>query len=190
MKYALISDLHSNSVDTKAVLNHIYSLHEPLMIIALGDLFECKISKKKAKKVTHLAIEEAAIISEDFINLLTFPSIIGNQELRIMQVTGLPLFQQFPETYEIDGAILIHGHQFKWIDDLTPHHKKMKQPLVFFGHSHTSSLFRKGINKPFKFNESIQLTKKRYSINVGSVVFHREWCLYDSDSRSITFMKT
>lgn len=189
MRYALLGDLHSNSEDTKAVLNHIQSLQDPVQIIALGDLFECKISKKKAKKITQLTIEEAAILSDEFINLLTFPSIIGNQELRIMQVTGLPLFQQLPEIIEIDGAILIHGHQFKWMDDLTPEHKKMQQPLVFFGHSHHSALFHKGRNKPFKFNKPIQLIKKRYSINVGSVVFHREWCLYDSDSRSITFMK-
>lgn len=189
MKYALISDLHSNSEDTKAVLNHIHSYQERLKIIALGDLFECKISKKNAKKSKQIPIEKAAVISDEFISLLTFPSIIGNQELRIMQVTGSPLFQQLPEIIEIDGAVLIHGHQFKWIDDLTPQHKKLQQPLVFFGHSHNSALFRKGNNKPFTFQEPIQLTKKRYSINVGSVVFHREWCLYDSDTRSITFMK-
>lgn len=189
MKYALLGDLHSNTEDTLAVLNHIHSLNEPLTIIGLGDLFECKISKKKAKKTNNLTLDEAAVISEEFTNTLTFPSIIGNQELRIIKVTGLKLFEHMPKTLQIEGATLIHGHQFDWIDDYTPRHEKLENPLVFFGHSHHSALFRKEKTINFTFSKPIFLKKKRYSINVGSVIFHREWCLYDSENRSITFMK-
>lgn len=189
MKYALLGDLHSNTEDTLAVLEQIHSLNEEVKIIGLGDLFECKVSKKKAKKITHLSIDEALVITKDFIHTLTFPSIIGNQELRIMRVTGQELFKHLPEKIQIDGATLVHGHQFDWIDDFTPKHSKYENPLVFFGHSHHSALFRKGKSIEFNFSEPISLVKKRYSINVGSVVFHREWCLYDSENRSITFMK-
>lgn len=189
MKYALLSDLHSNTADTLAVLEHINSLNEPVEILALGDLFECKISKKKAQKQRNLRLQDALLYTSDFIHTLHFPSIIGNQELRIMKVTGKPLFNHLSEQMQIEGATLIHGHQFEWIDDYTPKHKKYKNPLVFFGHSHHSALFRKGNPIEFTFSMPIQLVKKRYSINVGSVLFHREWCLYDSVQRTVTFMK-
>lgn len=189
MKYALVGDLHSNVTDTLAVLKQIESMTEPLQIIGLGDLFECKVSKKKAAKYTSLPLEDVVEIPNEFIELLRFPSIIGNQELRIMKSTGQNLFQHLPEKLQIDGATLIHGHQFTWLDEITPKHKKLEQPLVFFGHSHHSALFRKGVQLPFDFSEEIILEKKRYSINVGSVVYHREWCLYDAERRSIRFMK-
>lgn len=189
MRYALIGDLHSNSEDTIAVLNHIKSMQQSLEIIALGDLFECTVSKKKLQKTISFPLLKAAQINRSFLDLITFPSIIGNQELRIMQSTGTTIFQSMPETYKIDGALLIHGHQFNWSNNWIPKHPKYEQHLVFFGHSHQSMLLRKGKVKKFKFNKPIQLVKKRYSINVGSVVDHREWCLYDSDARTITFMK-
>lgn len=189
MKYALLGDLHSHKEDTQSVLEHIDATASSAIRIGLGDLFECTISKKKAHKKQSLPLHVAAKLPYDFIQLLDFPSIIGNQELRIMQVTGQTLFESLPETMEIEGALLIHGHQFEWLDDVTPIIKKNSEPLTFFGHSHHSALFHKGITQPFKWNEPIHLTKKRYAINVGSVIFHREWCLYDADQRTITFMK-
>lgn len=189
MKYALIGDLHSSTEDTLAVLNHIKSINTPLQIIALGDLFECTISQKKAKKLFTVPLEEAMEVSPAFTELLTFPSVIGNQELRIMTTTGQALFQHLPEKIQIEGATLIHGHQFTWLDDVTPRHKKYKNNIVFFGHSHHSAIFHKKKSLKFKFGHELILKKKRYSINVGSVVYHREWCLYDADVRSITFMK-
>lgn len=189
MKYALIGDLHSNIEDTTAVLNHINSLGIPLQIIALGDLYECKISQKNAKKSFDIPLELAMENPSGFAELLTFPSVIGNQELRIMKTTGQSLFQHLPEIIQIDGATLIHGHQFTWLDDVTPIHNKFENALVFYGHSHHSSIFHKGKPKKFKFGYELMLKKKRYSINVGSVVYHREWCLYDADVQSITFMK-
>lgn len=189
MKYALLGDLHSNLDDTLAVLHHIKSMDTPLHIIALGDLFECKISHKKAKKLVDIPLENAIDISQTFIELLTFPSVIGNQELRIMKTTGQALFQHLPEKIQIEGATIIHGHQFTWMDDITPKHKKYENELVFFGHSHHSAIFHKKKPLTFEFGHEILLKKKRYSINVGSVVYHREWCLYDAAVRSITFMK-
>lgn len=189
MKYALIGDLHSCFEDTNAVLKHINETAQDATIIGLGDLFECKIGKKKAKNISGLAFEEAAEHSELFSNLLQFPSVRGNQEERIMQVTGLHTFEKLPETLQIEGANIIHGHQFNWPSDWKPLLTEIEQSIVFFGHSHDAALYKKGQKKSFTYGKPIQLKKKKYGVNVGAVIRTREWCLYDSTERTVTFMK-
>ncbi|QOV10996.1 metallophosphoesterase family protein [Viridibacillus arvi] len=189
MKYALIGDLHSCFEDTNAVLKHINETAEDATIIGLGDLFECKIGKKRAKNISGLAFEEAAEHSEHFSNLLQFPSVRGNQEERIMQVTGLHTFKELPEILNIDGAHIIHGHQFKWSSDWKPLFTEAKQSVFFFGHSHDSAFYKKGKRKSFTYGKPIQLKEKKYGVNVGAVIRSREWCLYDSTARTVTFMK-
>ncbi|WP_286924789.1 MULTISPECIES: metallophosphoesterase family protein [Lysinibacillus] len=190
MQYALLGDLHSNIEDTKAVLAHIQETAKDARIIGLGDLYECTVSKKKAQIVSGLSLQKAAIVNNDFENLLTFPSIRGNQEERITHVTGIERFTKLPETMEIEGAVLMHGHQFKWSVSWQPTFPSFKKSLLFFGHSHESGLYHgnKKLSIRIRFGQPIVLQDKQYGINVGSVVDHREWCLYDSEKRTVTFM--
>lgn len=189
MNYALISDLHSNIEDTKAVLAHITQKAPAATIVGLGDLFECKVSKRKAPKVRAAKIENAAIWEKEFRDLLTFPSVQGNQEERIMLVTGQHNLFHFPEHIVIEGAVLIHGHQWKWTKEWVPLVPKTNPPLVFFGHSHEAGLYRKNKRLAFSYGKPVLLKKKRYGINVGAVWGSREWVLYDSTARTVTFMK-
>lgn len=190
MKYALLGDLHSNIEDTKAVLQQIKKENVD-EIYGLGDLYECKIGKKKATKLVNIPLEQAAIVSEEFEKLLTFPSIRGNQEERITKVTGNRRFITMPEKIYIQNALLIHGHQFEWSSDWKPTFLQFDIPLIFFGHSHESAIYENGLPflKKIVFGKEIPLPNRQFYINVGSVVHNREWCLYDSDKRSITFMK-
>ncbi|MEK5233355.1 metallophosphoesterase family protein [Lysinibacillus sp. FSL K6-0232] len=191
MLYALLGDLHSNIEDTKAVLAHIQETAGEATIIGLGDLYECTVSKKKAQKLSDLPLHKAAIVENEFEQLLTFPSIRGNQEERITQVTGISRFQALPETMEIEGAILMHGHQFKWSVSWQPTFPPFQKSLLFFGHSHESGLYHQQKKLPIRirYGEPISLQDKQYGVNVGSVVDHHEWCLYDSHARTITFMR-
>lgn len=190
MLYALLGDLHSNIDDTKAVLAQIQQTAKDAEIIGLGDLYECTVSKKKAKTISGLPLQKAAIIDNDFEKLLTFPSIRGNQEERITHVTGIERFITLPETMDIEGAMLIHGHQFQWSVSWQPKFPSIDKQLLFFGHSHESGIYRQNKKLPIRihFGQPIELQAKQYRINVGSVVDHREWCLYDSDKRTVTFM--
>lgn len=195
MQYALLGDLHSSITDTEAVLQHIQANAPDAAIFCLGDLYECKIGKKKAATMRNISLTEAAIIEEKFEALLTFLSIRGNQEERISKVTGIERFAALPERLLIENATLIHGHQIQWDENWEPMDDasslKIDTPLIFFGHSHQSGLYRKGkkVEKMVHFGEEIRLIKKKYWINVGSVVDHQEWCLYDSEARTIMFMK-
>lgn len=191
MKYALIGDIHSSIDDLQAVFHQIQTITDTPTIIGMGDLYECKIGKKKVAKLTALLpLPDAQKNSAHFESLLTFPSIRGNQEERIMRATGLSLYHHLPLVMTIEGARLIHGHQFEWSADWQPLTTHLPDDtLVFFGHSHDSVLYRKKKPRPFTFGEPIPLENKKYGINVGSVVDNREWVLYDSSARTVTFMK-
>ncbi|MFC7687284.1 metallophosphoesterase family protein [Ureibacillus sp. GCM10028918] len=194
MRYAFLGDLHSSIEDTKAVLQHIQEVAPDALLIGLGDLYECKIGKKKALTVSNVPLKAAAIINEEFEKLLTFPSIRGNQEERITSVTGIGRFSALPEKLVIGEATLIHGHQIEWDRQWMPINSStlgVGTSLVFFGHSHRSGLYleNKKIRDPIHFGKEIKLQMNNYWINVGSVVDNREWCLYDSNHRSIRFMK-
>lgn len=189
MQYAILGDLHSSVEDTKAVLDDIRLNAKNAEIIGLGDLYECRIGKKKAKALNSIPFEEAAEYSDEFKQLLQFPSVRGNQEERIMKVTGLDLFLTLPEYIKIEGAEIIHGHQFKWSSDWKPFLEQIDASIVFFGHSHDAALYRKGTKKAFQYGQPIYLKNKKYGVNVGAVIENREWCLNDSDDRTVTFMK-
>jgi len=189
MQYALLGDLHSSVADTKAVLEQIRRYAPAAKIIGLGDLYECHVGKRKAETTRGISIKKAAHMPKDFAPLLTFPSVRGNQEERIELVTGRRDFVHLPEKLTIDGAVVMHGHQWKWTKGWLPVLPKTDPPLLFFGHSHIAGLYRKGKPLPIQYGEPILLKKKRYGINAGAVWGAREWVLYDSAERTVTFMK-
>ena len=87
MYYALLGDIHSSKEDLEKVLADINEKFPEAIRVGTGDLFECTISKKKItdKKFANLA--DVMIIPEGFVELLTFQSVSGNQEDRILMIT-------------------------------------------------------------------------------------------------------
>lgn len=191
MQYALLGDLHSHYENTKSVLYHIGEIAPNAQIIGLGDLFECKIGKKKAASLTSLIpLKEAVILQEKFCKLLTFPSIIGNQEERIAHVTGEQKFLQYKEQIIIEKATLLHGHQFHWNEKFEPRFPTYETPLLFFGHSHRAAIYIEKVRTKIDYNLPIHVGNgQTYEINVGSVVESRDWCLYDSEQMTVTFFQ-
>ena len=191
MRYAILGDLHSDYKKTKAVLKHINMIAPNATILGLGDLYECNIGKKKAATITSpIPLKEAAIVKKKFQTLLTFPSVIGNQEERIAQVTGHNLFLNYPDRIEIEHATLIHGHQFEWSETYEMiGHPIFHSPLVFFGHSHYPAIYEGLKRTPVIYNKAINVSDKNYFINVGAVVETGDWLLYDSEARSIIFYR-
>lgn len=189
MKYALLGDLHSHTKRTKKVLQHIKEIAPDATIIGLGDLFECTVGKKKAQSLRNVPLKDAALVSNKFLELLTFPSIIGNQEERIALVTGEKRFLHYAEQLRIEGATLMHGHQFEWSEAFEPTFPQQQTPLLFFGHSHRAALYVNGKRTPVPYEVPLYLNDKPYQVNVGAVVENKEWCLYDSKNMTVTFLK-
>jgi predicted phosphodiesterase len=193
MIYALLGDLHSSKEDTLAVLNDIQSFAPNAKVIGLGDLFECVIGKKRAATERFNNLKDVIIRPDGFEQLLTFSSVTGNQEVRIVKITTSddPLMDKFvglPEEIELEGAIVTHGHEWSWSGDpWTPVVPNFEEKVVFFGHSHHSKYCEDGKWLPSKFKTPIKMTGNRYAVNVGSVIDNREWVLYDSEEKTFTF---
>lgn len=191
MKLAIISDPHSSYDDLKTVLMDVKE--ETNHIICLGDLYECHIGKKRRHE-RFTTVESVLTYDVRYENLLTFPSVYGNQEERIDEVLTVPhpvkaRISSLPEQITVGEALFTHGHQLKWNKNWEPVVEKGDYPLLFIGHSHTSAIYRKGRALPWNIGTPFHLDKKRYTINVGAIYFHREWCLYDTETRTVTRMK-
>lgn len=189
MHIAIISDLHSDTKALKAVLQHIQEVAPQAPIICLGDLYECTIGKKRAQTARHLPLDKAALYSEKFQKLLRFLTIRGNQEERIALVTGLEQFNRYPETITIDNARFIHGHQFEWTPEWTAIFPHYEERVIFFGHSHQAAYYENNSRTIAKPNELLQLQANQIFVNVGSVVDHLEWVLYDVAQQTVLFQK-
>lgn len=195
MNYALLGDIHSSKEDLEKVLADITEKAPEAIRVGTGDLFECTISKKDITDKKFLTLEEVMVIPEGFPELLTFFSVRGNQEERIVQITETedPLREKLstlPETLEIGQAEVIHGHQWQWGGEpWSLIQAKADTSPVFYGHSHQSALSRDGVEQAIEFGVPYDVTGQQVLVNVGAVIGDREWVLYDMNDHTVTFMK-
>lgn len=195
MQYALLGDIHSSKEELETVLADIVEKAPEAIRVGTGDLFECTISKRNITDKKFTKLEEVMLIPEDFTELLTFLSVRGNQEERILMITETAdllreKLASMPETFEIGNAEVIHGHQWQWGGEpWALIHADVEKSPVFYGHSHTSALSRNGVNQQIEFGTPYDITGEKVLVNVGAVVGDCEWVLYDSEENTVTFMK-
>lgn len=195
MRYALLGDIHSSIEDLEKVCLHITQMAPDAKLIGTGDLYECTVSKKDITDKKFNCLEDVMLKPEGFTELLTFPSVFGNQEERILYITSDddPIRQSLadlPERMKIDYAEVIHGHQWKWGGNpFALIEEDVHSDLTFYGHSHHSALKVDEEKVDINFGFPYDVKNKQVIVNVGSVVFHKEWVLYDSAERTVTFMK-
>ncbi|ARD49499.1 hypothetical protein SporoP37_16065 [Sporosarcina sp. P37] len=195
MQFALLGDIHSSKEDLQAVLEQVSKEAPQARIIGTGDIYECTVSKKDLHGQIYRSVEEVINHPAGFDELLTFPSIYGNQEERILLLTERQepvrdFLNDLPEMLNADDAVIIHGHQWPhkqgeaWLTEHLP-----QAHLVFHGHTHHSGLTQDGQTVPFTWGREQTVADKRSIINVGAVVLSREWVLYDSVTQTVIFMK-
>jgi predicted phosphodiesterase len=195
MNFALLGDIHSSKNDLEKVLRDISSKSPDAFLVGTGDLFECTISKKNISEQKYKRLEDIMNNPEGFTDLLTFPSVKGNQEERILLITETddPLREKLaslPETLTIENAEVIHGHQWKWGGNpWALLHANAKTSPTFYGHSHFSALSINGIDRPIEFGVPYAIDGEGVLVNVGSVIGHKEWVLFDTKNNTVTFMK-
>lgn len=195
MQYAILGDIHSSKKDLEKVLADISVKAPNAVYIGTGDLYECTISKKDITALKYNELDEIMLLPFGYNELLTFQSVRGNQEERILLISDTedPIREkiaEMPETIYIGDAQIIHGHQWKWGG--TPWsliHADINYSPVFYGHSHHSSLSINGVGIKVELNEPYLLSGDNILINVGAVVGDKEWVLYDAIENTVTFMK-
>jgi predicted phosphodiesterase len=196
MQYAIFGDVHSSKADLTAVLSDITERAPEAVLIGTGDLFECTISKRNVNERKYDSLEEVMLLPEGFVELLTFPSVKGNQEERILVITETddPLYgilSAMPEKIELGEAELIHGHQWKWGGEpWALVEAEVSKNLTFFGHSHRSGMLRNGRDEEaVLFDHPYDVKDGQTLVNVGAVVSEKEWVLYDDMLDTVTFYK-
>ena len=194
MYYALFGDIPSSKEDLEKVLTDITEKAPEAIKVGTGDLFECTISKRDITDKKFRSMEEVMLIPEGFPELLTFFSVRGNQEERIVLITETEdhLGKNFLHCRRllISAAEVIHGHQWQWGGEpWSLIHAEVNGSPVFYGHSHQSALSRDGVGQEIVFGVPYDVNGEKVLVNVGAVICDREWVLYDLEQNTITFMK-
>jgi predicted phosphodiesterase len=193
--YAIFGDIHSSKEDLEKVLADISEKSPEAIRVGTGDLYECTISKRDITDKKFTKLEDVMIIPEGFTDLLTFPSVSGNQEDRILMITETedPLrgkLATLPETFEIADAKIIHGHQWEWGGEpWSLVRVEVHGSPVFYGHSHTSGLLLNGTHLQIEFGVHYDVSGENVLVNVGAVKDDCEWVLYDLVRNTVSFMK-
>jgi len=211
MRYALISDIHANYAALKTVLTDIADMRAE-QIICLGDIagygpkpVEVLEAIYGVAHVTLLGNHDAAVCGK--IDPKTFSpraqEAVRRHREQISQA-GMDWLKSLPLTFEGEGFRCAHGeftnpNAFYYIiepETALPSWKVTTEQLLFVGHSHLPGIYVIGASgiphyvAPCDFELE---DGKRYIVNPGTVGYPRagecrsSYCLYDTDSRSITF---
>lgn len=194
MQYALLGDIHSSKEDLEAVLHQIENEYPEAVLTGTGDLYECTVSKKKLHGQIYPSVDQVIRHPEGFDRLLTFPSVYGNQEERILLLTDQPeplrdFLSGLPEMIEVENALIIHGHQWQGSSDPWSYAELPEVSVLFHGHTHRSGLICDGQEVKVDFDQEISVLDNRTIVNVGAVIGNREWVLYDSEQATVRFKK-
>lgn len=209
MKYAIISDLHSNIEALEAVKVSIEKERVDA-VVCLGDIVgyganpsECvSMLKRMEPEVVLLGNHDDATVGRTDINYFNINARraiiwtgghIGDEEVKYLE--GLPLVGR------IDGAVLVHSSLVDpsgWDYVLTAGAASrcfdfMEEPICFIGHSHSPVIFgRESCTVPDGEHVMV-LEDGKLVVNVGSVGQPRDgdprsrYLIYDSTGRTISY---
>lgn len=174
---------------------HIEQEVSEATLIGTGDIYECTISKKDVANQKFENLDDVMLNPQGLSQYLTFPSIKGNQEERILHLTKTGDFlrkeiHMMPEKLALENAEVIHGHQWAWGGKPWGLIKaKVNRPITFYGHSHQSALSIDGKEQEIVFDKPYRLIGNEVLVNVGSVIVNEEWVLYDTKENTVTFKR-
>jgi diadenosine tetraphosphatase ApaH/serine/threonine PP2A family protein phosphatase len=186
MRYAIISDIHSNLEALQAVLRKIDSLGVD-KILCPGDIVgygaspnECvDIIRDRASVILCGNHDHAAVgaTSTEFFNPHAREAILWTEE--VLRPDCAEFLKALPYTASEDGAHLVHSSPSepdKWNYILQPtdalhEFKCFDEDVCFVGHSHFALFFvKEGESCRRALPSAFQLEKgRRYIVNIGSV---------------------
>ena len=214
MRYAIISDLHSNIPAFEAVLDDIDRSRID-MVLCLGDIVGYGPSPIEVMDLAYEHIDISILGNHDAVVCNKFSSAYFNTEAKeiiewtrsIMREKDIAYFDS--QAYMIDGDHFQCSHAnfnnpdtFGYImslDEAYQSFQAVTQDLLFVGHTHIPGAHVYGKNNTMHWQDAhdknlIKLEKnKRYIVNVGSVgvsrsaEFKSTYCIYDSEKNAVVF---
>lgn len=217
MKYAVISDIHSNLEALEAFFWYIHSIDTPINgIICLGDIVgyntnpnECIDLLKSVDAITVMGNHDAAIWSKKYLK--TFNPIAKRAiewAKDKISLENMNYLRELEHYKSIGDIFLMHGSVNNFeeyiIDEydaalnfLLLESKEERPYIAFFGHTHKSIIYEFNGRSVVSFREEkVKLSlDSTYLINPGSIGQPRDgdprasFLIYDSEKKEIEFIR-
>lgn len=209
MRFAIVSDLHSNLQAWNATLLDIRSSRID-HIICLGDIIGYGPSPAEVLQSAHenvhsfvMGNHDAAICGKLGVDLFSDQARETLQwTRRQLGNSAIKVLSSFPLVLDGDSFLCTHGNfirpeSFDYIlgpDDAEACWKSVKHQLLFAGHTHEPALYLQGpSNTPHLIApQDFELEPgKRYLVNVGSVGCSRDndprasYCIFDNKAKAV-----
>lgn len=215
MRYAILSDIHSNLEALRAVLDRAASLR-PDAILCLGDIVgynadpnECVdiVRREGMRAVMGNHDSRAAGLEEpDDFNALAERAVLWTRQQ--LTAENRSFLRSLPRQLAVDDFVIFHGSLHdtdRYImtkRDVADNFRDLQAlpgppRLGFFGHTHVKlALALRGGAVALQYDELIRLEPDgRHLVNPGSVGQPRDgdpraaFCLYDTAQQAITFFR-
>lgn len=212
MRYALISDIHSNLYALQSVLADMESLNVD-RVICLGDIIGYGPNPVETLALMRKKVNYFIMGNHDAVIAGVMSSALFNDAARQaiewtynqLSPRDLLFFRSLPHEIQGDGFRMTHGEfvvpqRYGYVFDEHDALSSMgavPDPLLFIGHSHVPLFFSycQGDAYPVVHAaESFEMAEgTRYLVNVGSVGQSRDgdiracYCIYDDKTKQVLF---
>lgn len=209
MRYALISDIHSNLQAWKKVLEDIHA-NSVDKIICLGDVIGYGPNPAEIMRGLRNHVDAFVLGNHDAVVCGKLDISLFNDDARkLLEWTRKQLSEDdlkfmgfFPLTLIGDGFMCAHGTfvdpaNFDYIgtaEEALPSWKAVESNLLFVGHTHEPALFvlgSSGVPRTVEVQDFVVDANRRYLVNIGSVGQPRggdcrsSYCIYDTETKSV-----
>lgn len=210
MRYAIISDIHSNLEALNSAMDYIEQDNID-DIICLGDVVgygprpnECVEIIRQNCKICLMGNHDHAVIGLtdiNYFNQYARDSVLWTQKQ--LSPENKNFLKDLPFRYEMDEVLFVHStpinpEEWNYIFsdyDARQNLTQISQNVVFIGHSHIPVIFP--LDHPSFLKEQFQLDSEdeRYIINVGSVGQPRNndpracFVIFDDKEKSIQYVR-
>ncbi len=193
MRYAIISDIHSNFEALTAVLDHIQTQMVD-SVICLGDVVgygpnpnECVELIKLNCSLTLMGNHDFACLDQselDYFNDYARQALLWTIEN--LTPSSIQFISKLPLSEKLDDIFMVHAspdHPSAWnyimsMDDAMINFNFFETNICVYGHTHLSIIFTEEENGGYSVSREahIKIDKKnKYLINVGSVGQPRDY---------------
>ncbi len=213
MRYAIVSDLHSNKPALKSVLADIAS-NSIDEIICLGDVVGYGPNPAEVLEIAYSKIHHFVLGNHDAViaGKLSYENFNDNAKRLIdwthksLDGKAVKFFNSLPLEAAGGNFRCAHGEfanpgRFGYIleiDEAIDSFDACKDQVMFAGHSHVPGLFVVGKSGIPHWIDPVDFgieDEKRYIVNVGSVGQPRDdgirssYCIFDTEKRDVLFRK-